>query len=82
MDHLEVDIQGEGENQRVRVFGFGTMFPNIQALLARIGFLKREDEQDRCSFAYYARHALSWLCDAVLTVCARGGQIPPEHGHD
>lgn len=47
MDHLEVDIQGEGQNRRVRVFGDGTMFPNIQALLPRIGFIKREDEYDR-----------------------------------
>ncbi len=50
MDHLEVDIQGEGENQRVRVFGNGTMFPNIQVLLPRIGFIKREDEHDRYRF--------------------------------
>lgn len=50
MDHLEVDIQGEGANQHVRVFGNGTMFPNIQALLPRIGFMKREDEHDRSRF--------------------------------
>ena len=47
IDHLEVDIQGEAPNQRVRVFGDGTMFPNIQALLPRIGFIKREEEYDR-----------------------------------
>jgi hypothetical protein len=47
MDHMEVDIQGEGENQRVRVWGNATLFPRIHALLPRIGFMKREDEQDR-----------------------------------
>ena len=63
MDHLDVDIiQGEGGNQRVRVSGDGTMFPLIQALLHQIGFIKREDEHDRCSFPL-----LSLLYDAVLT---------------
>ena len=74
MDFLEVEFEGDGESQRVSLWGEGTRFPNMIHLLRQLGFVQRESE-NRC-------HILSTLLALYCNNSRVYVQVQKQHVRD